>query len=148
MNAAEVHEAICSLDVDAIVDAPLSAGLTEFSILADAYRILAQIRSQLEQGIGARMDDKQVTVDGVATFVRHFKKDRTKWDKDDLLRVVLDSRVIDPDTGEIKDETPLDKVLAVWNLPAPRITALKARGIDADQFAHTERGGYQIEVLS
>lgn len=143
----QVLQAVNGLDVDGIAALPLDDALTAIHVLGDAYRVLAGVRSQVEPLLAERMPEKQVTVEGVGTFVRHKRKDRTQWAKDDLLRAVLDSRLVDPNTGEVADETPLAKVLAVWNLPAPRVTALRARGIDADEFAHVETGGWTVEVL-
>lgn len=143
-----VHDVVHDLDVDAIAALPETDALTAWAVLEDANRVFQQIRSQLVHLVAEKMSDRQVVVDGVGTFVRHVKKDRTKWDREDLLRAVLDTRIIDETTGEITDPTPLDKVLHVWNLGAPRTTALKARGIDADEFCHVERGGYTIEVIS
>ncbi len=78
---------------------------------------------------------------------RHSKKDRTQWDKPDLLRAVLDTKLVDTATGEILDETPLSKVTTVWNLGAPRLTALRDRGLDPDDFCTTEvRPGWSLEV--
>lgn len=76
-------------------------------------------------------------VDGAEVKVGRTAR-RTGWDHDALLRAVLDSRLVDTETGEIADETPLDKVRHVWNLGAPRTTALRDRGIDPDEFATTE----------
>jgi hypothetical protein len=143
-----VHDAIHGLDVDGIVALPEPDALTAYAVIEDANRVLQQIRSLLTQQLAERMSDRQITVDGVGTFVRRVKKDRTQWHKDDLLRAVLDTRIVDETTGEITDPTPLDKVLHVWNLGAPRLGALKDRGIDPDEFCHVERRGYTIEVVA
>lgn len=146
----QVHDTINQLDIDRIADLPTDMALTCWSILEDAHRILAQVRSQLTGLVAEKMGEHQRTVEGVGTFIRHMRKDRTRWEKDDLLRAVLDSRLpVDPTTGELapEDQSPLAKVLHVWNLPAPRTTALKARGLDADEFCHVERGGWQIEAV-
>lgn len=143
-----VLEAVNGLNVDDLIALPTDEALTAWAALEEANRILAGVRSQVMPRVAENMGEHQRVVDGVGTFVRHVKKDRTAWEKDDLLRAVLDSRLVDEKTGEVADETPLAKVLHVFNMPAPRTTALRARGIDADQFCHTERGGFTIEVLS
>lgn len=71
-------------------------------------------------------------------FKRTGTPTRKGWKNDELLRVVLDSRLFEPGTGALVDETPVEKILAVWNLGSPRTTALKARGIDADDFCTVE----------
>ena len=106
--------------------------------LVETRRTLTHMIEDLENVIGKAMADKRYTADGV-TVERARKTNRTQWDTESLRRIVLDSRIVDEATGEVKDETPVDKLLHVWNLPAPRTTALKARGIDPDEFCSTER---------
>jgi hypothetical protein len=62
------------------------------------------------------------------------------WKSDDLLRAVLDSRIVDKETGEVVDETPVEKVRAVFGLKGYNASRqeLKARGIEADEFAEVE----------
>lgn len=126
----------------------LETWLTCLAVIEGAYSQLDVVRKQLTKRLAEQMPDKRVTVPGTGTFVKHGKKDRTKWDKDDLLRAVLDSRLPpDEKTGAFPDESPLDKVLHVFNLPAPRLTALKARGFTdehIDEFCHSEWGGWSI----
>lgn len=111
-------------------------------------RDLANIRQRLDSSLGEAMAGYEVVVDG-AVLRRHHRKSRTKWNTDDLLRCVLDSRIVDKDTGEVLEESPLDRVLHVWNLPAPRASALKQRGIDVDEFCTTEvKPGWTVEILT
>jgi len=136
-------------DVDSSeLEPTLDRNLIALAMLREARQTLMYAERDKEQKIAALMSDKRVTVDGVATFEKRFKKNRTQWDTDDLLRAVLDSRIVDEETGEIREETQLERVLHVFNLPAPRLTALKARGIDADQFCHSEPAGYGIQVIN
>jgi hypothetical protein len=123
----------------------LESDLIALQILEDCRRDLGTICTDLTNRL-ARAMPKQLVVPGVGVFERHKKKSRTAWDKDDLLRAVKDSVLIGPDrqTGEI--ETHLDKVLHVWNLGTPRTTALRARGINPDDYCHTEDAGWQIRV--
>lgn len=81
-------------------------------------------------------------------FAATGKANRKEWQTDDLLRAVLDSRRFDPRTGGLIEETPIEKLLAVWNLGAPRVTVLEARGIDPDEFCTVEwvgRGVKEVE---
>lgn len=118
------------------------------AMIRDARQTLTHIEHELEQKLAARMEDKRIVVDGVATFERRAKKARTKWDTEDLVRAVLDTRIVNTETGEIADETPLDKVLRVWNLGAPRVTVLRDRGLDPDEFCHSEDAGYSIQIIN
>jgi hypothetical protein len=116
-------------------------------VLERSFQQLKDLRENLDTALGEAMTAHQMVVDGVGVIRRHRKRSRTEWAKDDLLRAVLDSRLVDPHTGEIADETPLDKVRHVWNLGAPRVTALRDRGLDPDEFCRTElRDGWTIEV--
>lgn len=145
VDPAHVIDAVNGLSVDDLASLRIEDAIASWAILEDAHRVLAQVRSQLVTEIAERMEDRQVTVPGFGTFIRRKKTDRTKWEKEDLLRLVLDSRTVNEQTGET--ESQLDAVLAVWNLPAPRTRALRARGIDPDQFCHTEPGGWAIEAI-
>lgn len=126
----------------------LESDLIALEMIKEARRNLAVLERDLENVLAQSMSNKVLVVEGTGTFERSKKKDRTQWDKDALLSAVMDSRLFNPHTGELKEETPLEKVLAVWNLPAPRITALRDRKIDADQFAHVESAGWSIRFQS
>lgn len=124
----------------------LEPDLIALAMLEEARRNLGIICADLTNRL-ARSMPKTLVVEGVGVFESHKKKSRTAWDKEALLSAVLDSRLVDGD-GVVKDETPLDRVLAVWNLGSPRTTALRARHIDADQFCSTEDAGWSIQVQS
>lgn len=146
-----VLEAVNLLDVDKIAMLPLDDALTAWAALEEAGRVLAEVRAAVTHLIAEAMraaDVKQHTVEHLGTVIRHGKRNRTKWDADDLLRDVLDTRLVDETTGEVADETPLDKVRHVWNLGAPRVTALRARGLDPDQYCHSEWGGWSLELMA
>lgn len=73
---------------------------------------------------------------------------RSEWQSDDLLRAVLDSRRFDPGTGELIDESPADKLMHVFGLSgsSAKITALKERGLNADEFCKVTRED-RVEVV-
>jgi hypothetical protein len=121
----------------------LEQGLLCWGLISDAARDLARIRDELGKRLADAMPDKRAVVEGAGVFEKHRKKDRTQWDKEDLLRAVLDTRQFDEDGT---DTSPLEKVLKVWNLPAPRVTALRELGIDADEFCHVESGGWALQL--
>ena len=144
-------DVVNGMDVDALGALPLDDALTAWAALEDAYRTLGQVRAAVTHLIAEAMkaaDVKQHTVDHLGTVIRHGKRNRTKWDTDDLRRAVLDSRLVDSHTGEVLDPNPVDKILHVWNLGAPRVTALRERGIDPDEYCHSEFGGWSLELQS
>ena len=119
--------------LEAITDADLSELLGGIEQLKGLRTSLATVSAELEHRAGVLMDADSQTVDGVEWVRSKPAPSKTGWQTDDLKRAVLDSRLAD-DNGEIVDESPLDKVLHVWNLGAPRSGALKDRGIQADEF--------------
>lgn len=139
-------EAVNDLDRMNLED-DLEQNLTCLAMIRESRQTLAHIERELERKLADLMPGKRVVVSGVGTFERHKRTNRKSWDSDDLLRAVLDTRLVDED-GVIADETPLEKVLHVWNLGAPRVTALKARGIQADEFCHAEDAGTAIQLIT
>lgn len=133
------------LDVEAIAGLGLEQALAIQVALDDVNRTLAVVRGAIPDVLAPAWGEKQVEVPGVGVFELHVKKNRTKWDREALLRDVKDARVLDEATGEIVGH--LDKVLRVWNLGAPRVTALRAMGLTADEYCTTERAGFQIEKV-
>jgi hypothetical protein len=118
--------------------------IARFVALGDCYARLRTVVEWTEQALIARIDHgEQVEIGGTMMQVRR-QRSRTRWDTDDLRRAVLDTKLVDPTSGEVADESPLDKVLAVWNLGSPRVTALRQRGIDPDEFCTTEDGPLRL----
>lgn len=131
---------------DAPIDTAKLAGVRALGI--ETKKSLAVLTELIDTALGDALGQYETVIDGVGVVKRHKRKARTKWDSPDLLRTVLDSRLVDKTTGVVKEESPLDRVLHVWNLGAPRATALKERGIQIDEYCTTEiRPGWQIEVI-
>lgn len=109
-------------------------------------REVSDLGAELAAHAHGLMPEKRVEVPGVGMVERTTRADRKQWDGEALRSAVLDSRLVDPETGEVADESPLDKILHVWNLGAPRVTALRARGIDPDEFCRVEFGARTIRM--
>lgn len=142
----DVLDQINRLDVEEIMGEDLESATRQWAALEDANRVLAMIRGDLARRIGDELPEKQWTIEGLGTVERHYRKSRTEWRKDELLRDVLDVRIVDEQTGELRFATPLEKVLYVWNLPAPRTTALRELGLDPDDYCHAEPGGVNLQL--
>lgn len=136
---------LADLDVDVIAALPIEEALDIWTRLEEANRVLSGVRSQLPNLLAASFGEKTLEIPALGVFEIHGKKNRTKWDREALLRDVQDCRVLNDQTGEIA--SPLDKVLKVWNLGAPRVTALKALGLDPDQYCESEWAGYAIQKV-
>ena len=148
MNGHEILAAISALDVDELMTDRLEDACRNWAALEDANRVLAIVRGEMAKMIGDELPEKEWTVPGLGTISRHYRKNRTEWDKDALLRDVLDVRLVDTDTGEVVEQSPLERVLYVWNLPAPRTTALKALGLNPDEYCRATPGGVNLQLIS
>jgi hypothetical protein len=141
-------DAVGALDTLAGLDAMTVGDLADLlRVIRDAKRDLSDTERAVENRLGQEMGAHQITVMGVGTVERHTRKSRTQWKKDELLHDVLDTVMVVGDTGEVISETPLEKVLSVWNLPSPRTGVLRDRGLDPDQYCTVEdQGGYTIRL--
>lgn len=121
---------------EALQHAPLPDLLAALELIAGIRKSLATVSTDVEHRAGEVMGEKSVTVDGVE-WVRSMPPKRSGWKSDDLLRAVLDTRLVDERTGEVVEETPLDKVKHVYPLAGyqARKTALEARGLDVNDFS-------------
>lgn len=118
--------------------------------MTELGRELSLARAVLEDKLGKAMGRKLVVVEDLGALERH-RSTTYRSDADqssDLLRAVLDSRVVDKDTGEVRDETPVDKIRAVWALAArdARVTALRERNLAKDEFCTVEIGTWKIQI--
>jgi hypothetical protein len=122
-------------------------GLVErYREVTDQVAALEKERNELELAIDAAMGDSdEAAVEGIGTVQLERTARRSGWKTDDLRRVVLDSRRVD-ENGEAIDETPVDKLLHVWSLGAPRLTALREREIDPDDYSSSKPGPPKIKI--
>lgn len=125
--------------------ATLGAALFDLAVFRDEVRAAF---AQVEQHCAMIAGSKQFDVGGLGTFTVRKRKDRKTWDKERLLADVLDSRLVDEETGEVADETPLDRVTSVWNLGTPRLSALRARGLNPDHYCQSEEMGWAVQLPS
>jgi hypothetical protein len=124
----------------------LDQALICWALMEDAHRRLAIVRAELGRKLAGALDTKTHTVEGVGTFEKKKKTDRRKWDTENLLREVVDHRVVDEDTGEVL--SPLDKVLRLWNLGTPRLTPLREWGFEPDDWCEAEDAGYSLTLMT
>jgi len=153
-RVALVYEADAPTDID--------GALADLVALRDAQDALKDWEGVLTDFLAEHLSKEGHQLpDGRTAQVRR-GRDRTEWDTRSLVRAVLDSRCRpDPETGEaapsddgraeIKGEPlscsqDLARVLHVWNLGAPRVTALRDRGIDPDEFCASSPGRVSVVI--
>lgn len=125
------------------------AWVRELGALRQLLRELHWVADELEARLAATLDGETLTVDGhVWTGTR--ERRRRDWDVDALVRAVLDSRRVDRTTGELLDETPVDRLRHVWRLDGRnvRISALRDRGIDPDEYCTVEPGRWRLRDVT
>lgn len=125
----------------------LAALLFQLDLLISDVRMY---RSRIEQEVARRSDTKLVEFPGGTAEVKAGAK-RTQWDNDLLYSHVvsraLDERQVDEGTGEYEPEgQAVARVLNECARPSWRLTPLRARGIDPDQFCNVEWGTPSVIV--
>lgn len=111
--------------------------------IRDERAELAAQAAEYEQELISRAPSKKFLIDGVGEVqIRHSLK-RTDWDSEGLTRVLvayaLDERKLDEATGEYEPGwEAVARVLTECARPSWRVTPLKSRGIDPDEFCHSE----------
>jgi hypothetical protein len=146
-DVATVVRAVLALDEEVAQVArleDLDVATAAWDELVEACRDLGRIRDALANKIGEAMPERRMLLAG-RMRKKHYKTYRRDWQHDDLLRLVVDSRVVDEQTGEIA--SVLDILKRVYGLHGynARVTALRELGIDADEFCTSETRGYTIE---
>lgn len=108
------------------------------------------LRSRVEQTVAKRADTKIVEFPGGTAEIKAGAK-RTQWDNDLLYSHVvaraLDERQVNEATGEYESEgAAVARVLGECARPSWRLTPLRARGIQPDDFCHVEWGAPSVIV--
>ena len=116
--------------------------------LTAAALYLTMARDAWDNLLADAMGRYELAIDGVGVVRRHKNARSRNWQSEDLLRAVLDTRLVD-DEGTFIDETPLDKIRDVYGLGGyqARIGKLKARGLDPDEWCESESTGWKIQVI-
>jgi hypothetical protein len=116
----------------------LDEAICAWRILNDAYKAIAFAKDALADKIGQAMGDKRYVTKGCTIERNRVSPRRTNWDHDALLRLVVDSRIVNEETGEI--ESTLDVLRKVYPLKGynARTTALRELNINPDEFCETE----------
>lgn len=141
-------------DVAALVEAgdweALIRGLEPLQQVLGDLRLIEQ---QVKRGIADTMPERRVTVEGVGTVERKAKVTRKNWDSDELLRKIIAVAILDRETGELPSSPMIAADLILQELRAVmpitgslgwRVTALRERGFDPDEWCEEHRDGFTI----
>lgn len=133
--------------------------------LAELRECISTLRSWedvLTEWLSDALGRNGIEVEGVGHVEVKTGAKRTEWDRRELIRAVLDSRRRpDEETGELHSSDDghaevsgeliscspdLSRVLDVWNLGQPRVTVLRERGIQPDEFCHVAPGKVSVVI--
>lgn len=142
----ELLGALVAVDRIVVGDVPLDFLADAYAELEDANRDLAALRAHFADHIGDRMPEKRVTIDGLGTLEKRKNTSRRAWQTDDLRRAIHDVVLVDSETGEIVEHTPLERERFVFPGGTPRTTAIHALGLDPDEYCNSESRGWSIQI--
>lgn len=137
---------LCIPHVTDLDDVPIGDVLAWRSVLRDAIAAIRAKADELDTTIGRKLGPDAQIIPGIGKVKRHPRVSRRNWRSDDLRRMVMDSRVVDPETGEVLDAVA--NLIAVYGCAGyqAKIGELIKRRIDADEYAETEFLGWNLEV--
>lgn len=128
-------------------------GVFLLAALRDMKQDLARVYEATEKHLLSLMGDKKMEVDGIGLVEVKRRTKRTQWRHDELWPVVvaraLDERLLDEETGEYESAAEVvSRVLRDCMSPSWKVTGLRARGIQPDEFCTEEQEGYSVVLPS
>lgn len=129
--------------------------------LAERIRILALVRDcradlaafakKVEGDVLLTAGEKRFVVDGIGEVEIRRSVKRSQWDNDGLTRLLvaraLDERIVDERTGEYEPAwEAVARVLSECARPSWRVTPLRTRGIQPDEFCREEPDGWSVQL--
>lgn len=140
----------------------IERALRDLKELRDIRTALGDWEHLLTEWVADYLGRNTIDLEGIGHVEVKHGTDRKEWDRRELLRAVLDSRQTPSEDGEanpcddgfalvggeeLSCSPDLSRVLDCWNLGAPRVTALRERGIDPGEFCTSIPGKVTV-VLS
>ena len=121
--------------------------------LRDWRAELAAVAKQAETELLSLAGERRWVVEGLGEVGVRKQIKRTAWQNDELTRHVvalaLDERVLDEETGEYEAaHMAVARVLSECSRPSWRVTPLRSRGIQVDEFCREEPNGWSVELPS
>ncbi len=120
--------------------------------IRDCKADLTILQKKVEQELVQTAGKKRFVVEGLGEVEVRKSTKRNEWDHEGLTRVLVamaaDERIVDEQTGEYEREA--DAVARVISECAGisywRVTPLRARHIQVDEFCHEEPADWQVQL--
>lgn len=139
-----------ALNLDLLVDLHPEdiEGLARTLELIDIIRRdLATVQDKVKTFMNENAPSYQFTVDGVGTYMKANAGNKDKWDTDGVLAELVQRLV--GETGESPGPWEVvEAINEVFNLPNPRTTVLKQKGIAIDDYRERIPGRPSIKRVS
>jgi len=143
MEAIRLEYAVADFDRDELV-----------RLLCNLRDVQAELRAfcaEVTKDLLARADVKRWVIDGIGEVSVRKSIKRSEWDNDGITRklvaLALDERLLDEETGEFEPAwEAVARVLSDCSRPSWRVTPLRARGIQVDEYCHEEPNGYDVQL--
>lgn len=155
------HLSLSYASDDPIDHGDIDRAIRELAELREVRTALGDWEYLLTTYIADFLGRMTLTIEGVGHVEVKHGVDRKEWAKYDLLRSILDSHRPPTGDGEVHPSDDgyaevggekltcspdLARVLDCFNLPAPRVTALKDRKIDPDEFCIATAGKVSVVI--
>lgn len=131
-------------------DSDLRTCLAVRDALTDCATELTLARERLDQHIAEVMPEWSVTLPGYGVVKKARKTGKHQLDRatEHLLADIQETRVYDPKTGELIEETPMQKVTACFGLSVHNVREkeLERRGLTIKDYAEVINKGWKVDV--
>ena len=149
----DLSDVSCTVDFSSTVTPfDIDRAVADLAELREIRKGLADWESELTVWISEAIGRNTITVDGVGEVQVRQATDRKAWDHDALYRLVIararDERRMDAETGEYESEgEAVGRALMECARPSWRVTALRDRGIDPDEYAESSSGKTSVVIV-
>ena len=148
----------CPVEAERCYEVFLADPVDDAATLAEALVAIRSCRSRLskldkaiEQELASVAGEKRFVIDGYGEFTVRRSTRRSQWENEALTRKVvalaLDERRLDDETGEYEPaHDAVARVLAECARPSWRVTPLRARGIQVDEYCIVEDAIWTVQT--
>jgi hypothetical protein len=131
-----------------VADFDVDRAVHDLAKLREIKAALSEWEGELTEWLSEALGRNEIDSAGLHVEVKR-GANRKAWDNDALIRLVIakgrDERVLDEESGEYESEgDAVGRALMACARPNWRVTALRERGIDADEYCETSPGRVNV----
>jgi hypothetical protein len=147
----DLSDVSCTVDYESTVTPfDIDRAVSDLAELREIRKGLADWEAELSEWLAEALGYNTLTLDSGHTVQVRRSTDRKAWDHDALIRLVIargrDERRVTED-GEYESEgEAVGRALMECARPSWRVTALRERGIDPDEYAETSPGKIGVVI--